>query len=182
MRPACTVPSRRPRRRGWIMAATRSGPSPDPGRSAALPARGARPDHPADRTAEAPDADEVRRVSGDAEAFAAAARCGRYAPFKRTRDVHAALPAGAHRLLGRKVRLPGRGSHPDATCAQGQAARHPRSRGVSGTVRVKDATKPAPLRTKLRHSSSRRDRRRTRYWRRTSEKRRLPSLRRPARV
>jgi hypothetical protein len=34
-RPPCPRPSRRPRRLGWISAATRSGPSTDPGRSAA---------------------------------------------------------------------------------------------------------------------------------------------------
>ncbi len=65
-RPSYSHPPERPRRRSGlgITAATRSGPSTDPGRSAALPARGARPNNPPDRTAEAADSSGVARVSG----------------------------------------------------------------------------------------------------------------------
>ncbi len=65
-RPSYSHPPEQPRRRSGlgITAATRSGPSTDPGRSAALPARGAWPNNPPDRTAEAADSSGVARVSG----------------------------------------------------------------------------------------------------------------------
>ncbi len=96
-RPPCRLPSRRPA----VAAGSRQRLGPDRVRTRAgqqpLTSWGERPDTPPDRTADAPDADEVRRVSGDAECI----RPGRG---------RAARPRPRRTACGRRRRRRGPGS------------------------------------------------------------------------